>query len=45
MVVPGGVQLEFAEELSVGVQDADVAVADEDQDAAAGVAAADADVV
>jgi hypothetical protein len=45
LVVPGGVQPQFAQQLYVGVEDADVAVADEHQDAGAGVAAAQPDVV
>jgi hypothetical protein len=45
LVVPGGVEGQFAEQFAVGVEDADVAVADEDQDAGAGVAAAQSDVV
>jgi len=46
LVVPGGVDGEFAEELAGGgVDDADVQVLDEHQDAGPGVGAADADVV
>ena len=45
MVVPGGVEVEFADEFAVGGEHSDVEVVDEDEDAGAGVAAADADVV
>ena len=46
MVVPGGVEDEFAEEFAGGgVDDSDVEVLDEDQDAGSVVDAADADVV
>jgi len=45
LVVPGGVDVEFAEELAGGgVDDADVQVVDERQDAGSGVGAAGADV-
>ena len=45
MVVPGGIKSEFAQKLPVGVENADVKVADQHQDAGAGMAAAQADVV
>ena len=46
MVVPGGVKGEFTEEFAGGgVDDSDVEVVDEQQDAGAGVGSADADVV
>ena len=46
MVVPGGVDGEFADELAGGgVDDSDVEVADEHEDAGSGVGSADADVV
>ena len=46
MVVPGGVEDEFAEKFAGrGVDDSDVEVLDEDQDAGSVVDAADADVV
>ena len=46
MVVPGGVEDEFAEDFAGGgVDDSDVEVLDEDQDAGSVVDAADADVV
>lgn len=45
MVVPGGVEGQFPQERSVGVENADVKVANEDQDAGAGIAATEADVV
>jgi hypothetical protein len=46
LVVPGGVEDELAEELARGgVDDFDVEVLDEDQDAGSVVDAADADVV
>jgi hypothetical protein len=45
LVVAGGVEGEFAEQLSVVGDDADVQVVDQQQDAAAGVGLADADVV
>ena len=46
LVVAGGVEGQFAEELAGGgVDDADVQVADEQQDAGSGVGPADADVV
>jgi hypothetical protein len=45
LVVAGGVEGEFAEEFTVGGDDADVKVGGEDQDAGSGVGAADADVV
>ena len=46
LVVPGGVDGELADELSGGgVDDSDVEVADEHEDAGAGVGSADADVV
>ena len=46
MVVPGGVEGELAEEFTgAGVDDSDVEVVDEHQDAGAGVGSADADVV
>jgi hypothetical protein len=43
--VPAGVELEFAQQLTVCGEHPDVQVADEDQDAGAGVAAAQADVM
>jgi hypothetical protein len=46
LVVPGGVEGKFAQELAGGsVDDADVAVADEQQDVGPGVGSADADVM
>ncbi len=45
LVVPVGVESQFADELAVAVQDSDAKVIDEDVDVLAGVAAADADVV
>jgi hypothetical protein len=46
LVVAGGVEGQFAEELAGGgVDDADVQVADEQQDGGSGVGPADADVV
>ena len=45
MVVPAGVEGEFAEQFTVGGEYADVQVADQDEDAGVGVAAAEADVV
>jgi hypothetical protein len=46
LVVPGRVEGEFAQEFAgVGVDDADVQVLDQEQDAGSGVGAADADVV
>ncbi|MFL6144923.1 MAG: hypothetical protein ACJ72N_24040 [Labedaea sp.] len=46
MVVLGGVEDEFAEELAGGgVDDADVPVGDEQQDGGSGVGSADTDVV
>jgi hypothetical protein len=46
LVVPVGVEDQFAEELAgVSIDDADLQVLDEEQDAGAGVGAADADVV
>jgi hypothetical protein len=45
LIVPGGVEGEFAEEFACGgVDDADVQVVDWEQDAGSGVGAADADV-
>ena len=45
MVVAGGVEDEFADEVAVFGDDADVAVVDEHEDFGAGVGASDADVV
>ena len=46
LVVPGGVEDEFAEQFAGGgVQDADVQILDQEQDVGSGVGAADADVV
>ncbi len=46
LVVAGGVEGEFAEELACGgVDDADVEVVNQDQDAGSGVGSPDADVV
>jgi hypothetical protein len=45
LVVPGGVEVEVAEDLAVWGCDADVDVLDEDEDGLVGVAAADPDVV
>lgn len=45
MVVAGGVEVEFADGLAVGVGDSDVEVLDENEDLGAGVVATDADVV
>jgi hypothetical protein len=46
LVVAGGVEYQFAEELAGGgVDDADVQVLDEEQDVGSGVGSADADVV
>jgi hypothetical protein len=45
LVVPAGVEGEFAQEFAVFGDDADVQVSDEEQDVGAGVGAADADVV
>ena len=46
LVVPGGVEDEFAEQFAgSGVDDADVGVGDEDDDAGSGVFTAQADVV
>jgi hypothetical protein len=45
LVVPAGVKLELAQQVTVCGEHPDVQVADGDQDAGAGVAAADADVV
>jgi hypothetical protein len=46
LVVAGGVEDQFAEQLAGGgVDDADVAVGDEQQDVGAGVGSSDADVV
>jgi len=46
LVVAGGVECEFADEFCVGgVDDSDVEVLDEHEDAGAGVGSADADVV
>jgi hypothetical protein len=44
LVVAGGVDGEFAEEFAVVGDDADVVVGDAEQDAGAGVGAADADM-
>ncbi len=44
MVVPARVEGQFSEQLAVGGEHADVEVADEDQDAGSGVAAAETDV-
>jgi|SRR5450755_1740963 hypothetical protein len=46
LVVPGGVEDEFAEQFAGGgVEDADAQVLDQEQDVGSGVGAADADVV
>jgi hypothetical protein len=45
LVVPGGVEGEFADELPGFGEDPDVAVVGEDQDSVAGESAAQADVV
>ncbi len=45
LVVPGWVELKFAEQFAGVGQDADVQVLDQDEDASAGVSPADSDVV
>jgi hypothetical protein len=45
LVVLGRVELQFSEEFAIVGKDADVSIVDQDEDVAAGVASADADVV